>query len=193
VEKVIAEAPRPAAPAPAPEPPASEAAQASEVLTQEETEEPDDEEKEDDTFVTGTADRYAGGVTQSTGTSALAVHGTVVGAGGVLGGSGTAVAAPPKPAQDLSRGAWLEGSTDWDCDFPGEADRDKIDHAAVGMTVRVSPLGKAQSVHITHDPGHGFARMAAACAFKHRFLPARDAKGEYIWGTTPPFHIGFHR
>lgn len=194
VEKVIAPAPPPEEPAP--EPPASEAAQAGEVLVQDEDaedEEEDSDEEDDNTIVTGTADSYAGGVTAVGGTSALAVHGTVVSSGGVPGGSGTAIAAPRKPPNDLSRDAWLEGSTSWDCDFPGEADRDRVNHAAVELSVMVSPSGKAYAINILDDPGHGFARMATGCALKHKFLPARDPLGNNIWGRTRAFHIGFHR
>jgi protein TonB len=195
VEKVIAPAPPPEEPAF--EPPASEAAQAGEVVVQdedaEEEEEPTDED-DDNTIVTGTASSYAGGVTAVGGTSALAIHGTVVSSGGVPGGSGTAIAGPPKPpVKDLSRDAWLDGNTSWDCDFPGEADRDRVNHAAVQMSVMVSPSGKAYAINILDDPGHGFARMATGCALKHKFMPARDPRGNDIWGRTRPFHIGFHR
>jgi protein TonB len=194
VEKVIA--PAPPREEPALEPPASEAAQAGEVLVQDEDAEEEEEETDEDddnTIVTGTASSYAGGVTAVGGTSALAVHGTVS-SGGVPGGSGTAIAAPPKPpVKDLSRGAWLEGNTSWDCDFPGEADRDRVNHAAVEMTVMVAPSGKAYAINILDDPGHGFARMATGCALKHKFLPARDPLGNNIWARTRPFHIGFHR
>ena len=195
VEKVIA--PAPPTEEPVEEAPASEAAQAGEALVQDEDaedEEEDTDEDEDNTIVTGTADGYAGGATAMGGTSALAVHATVVSSSGVPGGSGAALAAPPKLTEkDLSREAWLEGSHSWDCDFPGEADRDRVNHAAVGMSVMVSPSGKVYSVDILDDPGHGFARMAIGCALKHKFLPARDPLGNNIWGRTRPFHVGFHR
>jgi protein TonB len=175
------------------EAPASEAAQAGEILVQED----DDEEEETDdgdevTFVTGDAGTYAGGVTASGGTSQVAVRGSVVADGGVPGGGGAAVMAPP-PARDLSRDAWLAGNTSWDCDFPGEADRDEIRDAVVEMTVTVRPNGTVESVQIVDDPGHGFARMATACALRHSFAPALDSIGRKIWGTTRPFHVGFHR
>lgn len=181
------------------EPPASEAAQAGEVLVQQSEEEENDSEEEDDdddnTFVTGHAESYAGGMTASTGSAAVAVHGSIVASGGVPGGSGTPVAAqkPPPGAKDLSREAWLEGNTSWDCDFPGEADRDRIDHAVVLMRVTVRSDGTAVTVEILDDPGHGFARMASACALKHRFAPALNREGKPIWGTTRKFHVGFHR
>ena len=180
------------------EPPSSEAAQAGEILVQEsdedDEEDSEEEEEDDNTFVTGHGETFAGGMTASAGSVAAPVRGSIVATGGVPGGSGTPVAAPPKPlAPDLSRSAWLEGSTSWDCDFPGEADRDRVNHAMVEMTVTVRPDGTAHSVDIVDDPGHGFARMASACALKHKFAPARDREGKAIWGTTRTFHVGFHR
>ena len=189
-----------AAPSPSEQPeapPASQAAEAGEILVQEsdEDEEEDGEEEEDDdnTFVTGHGERFAGGMTASAGAATTPVRGPIVEKGGVPGGSGTAVAVTQPPTRDLSRGAWLEGSTSWDCDFPGEADRDNVNNAIVEMKVTVRPDGTAHSVDIVEDPGHGFARMASACALKHKFAPARDREGKAIWGTTLTFHVGFHR
>jgi protein TonB len=172
--------------------PASEAARAGEVLVQDSDAE-DDTDEDENTFVAGDGGTYAGGVTASGGTSAVAVRGSVVRDGGVPGGSG-APSAPTPAVRDLSRGAWLEGNTAWDdCEFPGEAERDKIRDAVVAMTVTVRPNGTAQSVDILEDPGHGFARMATACALRHRFAPALDSAGRRIWGKTRLFHVGFHR
>jgi periplasmic protein TonB len=189
------------APAPSPveepqEPPASQAAQAGEILVQasdEDEEEDDEDDPYDNTFVTGHAERFAGGMTASAGSAVTAVRGPIVEKGGVPGGSGTRPVEPKAPARDRSRGAWLEGSTAWDCDFPGEADRDHVDNAVVEMTVTVRPDGTAHSVSIIEDPGHGFARMASGCALKHKFAPAYDREGKPIWGTTRTFHVGFHR
>jgi periplasmic protein TonB len=199
------EPPKVAAPmtAPAPnraeepeEPPASQAAEAGEILVQEsdEDEGEDHEDDEDDnTFVTGHAESFAGGMTASAGSAVTAVRGPIIEKGGVPGGSGTRAVEAKPPAPDLSRDAWLEGSTAWDCDFPGEADRDRVDNAVVEMTVTVRPDGTAHSVSIVLDPGHGFARMASGCALKHKFAPAHDREGKPIWGTTRAFHVGFHR
>jgi periplasmic protein TonB len=189
-------APTPDPPQNPDEQPASEAAQAGEVLTQDadEDDEEDTEDDEENTFVTGDAGTYAGGVTASGGTSLAPVRGSVVADGGVPGGSGTAVTAPKPSVRDLSRAAWLDGSTSWDdCDFPGEAERDRIRDAVVEMKVTVRPNGTPQSVEIVEDPGHGFARTATACALKHQFTPALDAEGHKVWGTTRTFHVGFHR
>jgi protein TonB len=177
------------------EAPAAEAAQAGEVLVQEseEEEEEDPDDPDENTFVTGDAGTYAGGMTASTGTSALAVHGSVVATGGVPGGIGTAAMAPKPAARDRSREAWLDVTSWDDCDFPGEADRNHIRNAVVEMKVTVRPNGTAHSVTIVDDPGFGFARTASACALKHKFAPAHDREGNNIWGTTPSFHVGFHR
>jgi periplasmic protein TonB len=187
--------------APAPNPsdnpydePASAAAQAGEVLVQDSEEEDETDDSNENTFVTGDAGTYAGGVTASSGTSTVPVRGSVVADGGVPGGGGTPVAAPKPAAPDLSRAAWLDGNTSWDdCDFPGEADRDRIRDALVGIVVTVRPNGTAQSVVVVDDPGHGFARTASACALKHTYVPALDRTGRTIWGTTRTFHVGFHR
>lgn len=177
------------------EPGSSEAAQAGEVLVQEDDAEEEDDDKDepdDNTFVTGTADHYAGGATASNGTSAKAVYGAVLDAGGVPGGRGTAALPPPKET-DRSRHAWLDGSTSWDCDFPGEADRDRINTAIVGLVVDVNSKGRALAVYVINDPGHGFGRVASACALKHPYTPALDPKGTPIPGRTLPFRVGFHR
>jgi hypothetical protein len=189
--------------APAPDPseqpdekPAAEAAQAGEILLQESDEEEEEEDTDDadeNTFVTGDAGTYAGGMTAGTGTSALAVHGSVVATGGVLGGIGTAAMAPKPATRDRSREAWLDVTSWDDCDFPGEADRHNIRNAIVEMKVTVRPNGTAHAVTIVDDPGFGFARTASACALKHKFAPAHDREGNNIWGTTRPFHVGFHR
>ncbi|HMI87176.1 MAG TPA: hypothetical protein VK550_23940 [Polyangiaceae bacterium] len=188
-------APAPTAAEEPDEAPASEAAQAGEVLVQEGGEDEDDETDEEDenTFIVGDAGTYAGGVTASGGTSAAPVRGSVVAEGGVPGGIGTPAMAVKPAVRDKSRGAWLE-STSWDdCDFPGEAERDRIRDAVVEMKVTVRPNGTAQAVDIVEDPGHGFARTATACALKHKFAPALDPAGNKIWGTTRSFHVGFHR
>jgi periplasmic protein TonB len=186
------------APVPSPadepeEPPAAQAAQAGEILVQENEEDDEEDDADDNMFVTGHAESFAGGMTASAGSAVTAVRGSIVERGGVPEGSGMRVAETKPPARDLTRGAWLEGSTSWDCDFPGEADRDRIDNAVVEMTVTVRPDGTAHSVSVVEDPGHGFARMASGCALKHKFAPARNRDGKPIWGTTRTFHVGFHR
>jgi periplasmic protein TonB len=173
-----------------PPPPAAAAAKASAVLTQA----PDPNEPVDltNSFVVGNQDTYAGGVTQSTGTSDTAVRSMNVAPGGAPGGTGT----KPGPASngpDRSRAASLAGSKDWKCDFPPEADVDQIDQAFVVVQVATRADGSPDHVSILQDPGHGFARAARICAMKERYDPALDREGNAIAGSTKSIRIRFER
>jgi periplasmic protein TonB len=173
-----------------PPPPAAAAAQAAAVLTQA----PDPNEPVDltNSFVAGNADTYAGGVTQSTGTSTTAVRALHVAPGGAPGGTGK-VAGPAGNGPDKSRAASLSGSKDWKCDFPAEADVDQIDQAFVIVQVATGADGSPQGVTIRQDPGHGFARAARTCAMKERYDPALDREGNPIAGSTKSIRIRFER
>ncbi|MFZ5890063.1 MAG: hypothetical protein ACOY0T_03265 [Myxococcota bacterium] len=181
--------PRAAANEPPPPPPAP--AQAGKVLTQE----PDPNEPVDLTgegFVTGNADRFAGGVTHATGTATTAVRQVNAVPTGVPGGTGTAPAPPPPPAEDRSRPALPDGSS-WNCGFPAEADIDGIDNAVVMITVTVSPEGRAKNVTVLKDPGHGFGKLARDCAFRMPFAAGLDPTGKPTTKTTVPFPVRFRR
>jgi periplasmic protein TonB len=171
-------------------PPAAAAAKASTVLTQA----PDPNEPVDLTnaFVTGNADTYAGGVTQSTGTSDTAVRALNVAPGGAPGGTGTKPG-PAAFAPDRSRPASLAGSKDWKCDFPPEADVDQVDQAFVVVQVATRADGSPDHVSILEDPGHGFGRAARICAMKERYDPALDREGNAIAGSTKSIRIRFER
>ncbi|MEO8901993.1 MAG: energy transducer TonB [Polyangiaceae bacterium] len=181
-----------ATPAPAsntaPPPPA--AAEAGKVLTAE----PDPNEPVDltgDGFVTGTGDRFAGGVTASSGTSKTAVSDVRAAPEGVG-------KAPPGPVvadgtPDLSRAATPAGGNWNDCDFPAEADVEGIDSAVVQLTVTVSSDGKVKSVTVLHDPGNGFGQAVRACAFRKHIPPALDRSGHPITSSTAPFTVRFTR
>ncbi len=194
--------PEPTAPAPlptnAPPPPkdapepAPAAAQAGKILTAP----PDPNEPLDLTdkgFVTGNGDRYAGGTTVSSGTSQTAVHSPYARAGGTPGATGKApVQAPPPPAKDLSAPA-RPNATNWSCGFPAEADMDQIDYAVVRVVVTVTAEGRARSVSVLNDPGHGFGRLARQCAFRQTYTPGRDRYGKAVSRTTPPITVRFTR
>ena len=182
--------PRAAANEPPPPPPAP--AQAGKVLTQE----PDPDEPVDltgDGFVSGNADRFAGGITHAAGTATTAVRSTAATPSGVPGGRGTAPAPPPPPAEDRSRPATVDTSVRWNCGFPPEADIDGIDNAVVKIIVTVSPEGRAKNVSIAKDPGHGFGKQARDCAFRMPFVAGLDALGKPTTKTTPPFDVRFTR
>ena len=191
------EAPKPeekAPPPPAPKetapPPPPAAAQAGKVITQE----PDDTPVDfTNSFVTGTADTYAGGVTQATGTSSTAVYNRNAQVGGVPGGTGTKLA-PPTPVVDRSRPLSV-ANADWHCDFPPEADSEQIDEMQVPTEVSVSASGHVTSARAVKDPGYGFARAAVQCALRQgpsSFNLAYDKDGTPIAGERR-FNVHFTR
>jgi hypothetical protein len=162
--------------------PVQEPAQAGTVLTE------DDDNAYDDSFVTGLGDAYAGGVTSGLGRSIASAHGS-----GQLGGSATGELVPAKPAgPDRSRPAWLVTNVVWDCGFPPHVDPKEIPYAAVVVAVTVKLDGRAESVDVVEDPGHGFGELAKQCALAHEFIPALDRDGRPLRARTRPFTIGFH-
>lgn len=173
---------------PAPPPPA--AAEAAKVLTQDP--DPDEPVNMTDSIVSGTGNRFAGGVTAADGTSNSAVRDQRAQADGVGKAPPPGPVAPP-PGPDLSRAAApLAGSWN-DCEFPAEADIEGIDSAVVQLTVTVGPNGRAKSVTVLKDPGFGFGQSARSCAFRKPFNAALDRAGTAITMTTPPFTVRFTR
>lgn len=85
------------------------------------------------------------------------------------------------------------GGAEWDCPFPPEADKAKIDHAVVTMIVRVAADGTPKECKLVVDPGYGFGAAAAKCAMAREFTPAQDAQGNPIEGMTPPIRVHFER
>jgi len=184
--------PRAAAPAPnTPAPPPPAAAEAGKVLTQD----PDPNEPVDltaDGFVSGTGDRFAGGVTAATGTSTTAVRDLRAQADGVGKAPPPGPVAPPS-GPDLSRPAAPMAGSWNDCEFPAEADVEGIDSAVVQLTVTVGPNGRAKSVTVLKDPGFGFGQSARTCAFRKQFNAALDRSGTAITMSTAPFTVRFTR
>jgi len=191
------ETPPPKANQAPPQQPPPEAAQAGKVLTAE----ADPDAPIDLTgngFVVGNADRYSGGVTAAKGTSETAVRDRRARPEGVKGGTGrrkpkAVVAQPPEPEEDLSRPA-KPTSTNWaGCGFPPEADIEQIDYGRVRLVVTVGPDGRAKSVAIQSDPGHGFGEWARRCAMRRTYQPGLDRWGKPVIRTTPPFWVTFTR
>jgi protein TonB len=160
------------------------------------TQEPDPNEPVDLTgegFVSGNADRFAGGITASTGKSTQPVRQASASLQGVPGGTGTAKA-PPPPAEDKSRAALPDTRASWrDCGFPAEADIDGINEEVVTLVVTVTPEGRAKSVSVVKDPGHGFGKLARDCAMRKPFVAGLDSQGQPVTKTTPPFPVHFTR
>jgi periplasmic protein TonB len=119
-----------------------------------------------DTFVTGTAQAYPGGVTSPSGTNPNAVESREV----------DPKAPPGEP--DRSRRVALadEGCARW----PPEAEAEPIDQKEVVTRLVIRPDGTVSSVKVIGDPGQGFAAAAIECAQRARFTPALDAAGRPI-------------
>ncbi|GMV13965.1 MAG: hypothetical protein AMXMBFR56_21890 [Polyangiaceae bacterium] len=176
------------------EPPPA-AAEAGKVLTQE----PDPDEPVDLTgegFISGTSDRFAGGTTAAAGTSKTAVKDPKARPGGTEGGKGQKPGAAPAGtgagAKDASRAA-TPTSRSWNCGFPPEADFDQIDYATVMISVTVGTDGRAKSVNVLSDPGHGFGRLAKSCAMRMQYNVGVDKDGQPVVKTTSPFPVRFTR
>jgi periplasmic protein TonB len=186
------EPPPPAARAAPPPPEAAKppaAAEAGKILTAE----PDPDEPVDltgDGFVSGSGDRFAGGVTASSGTAKTAVRNAAASPTGT--GTGTQPAAPSAPAVNLSRPAGLGSSLQWNCGFPPEADAEGINFKRVQVVVTVKADGTARSVTVVQDPGFGFGPWARKCALRNTYTPALNAAGQPIEQTIP-FSIKFQR
>jgi protein TonB len=124
---------------------------------------------------------------------------------GVVGGDGTGTsptfdqragrpgAAEPPPLPDRSRRASVFMGYNEDCDFPAEADRDRIDHGWAMLIVTVRQDGSAAAVQVLDDSGHGFGRMARQCALRARYRPALDRRGVPVQSDTPAFRYRFTR
>jgi periplasmic protein TonB len=187
--------PEPPPPPKADQPPSAPppaAAEAGKVLTAE----PDPDEPVDltgDGFVTGIGERFAGGVTASTGTSNKAVRAPQAAATGTGAGSRLPVG-PAVGPKDLSRPAAVTASGDWnDCGFPPEADQEGVNFGKVTLAVTVRADGRARSVAVIKDPGYGFGAVAQRCALRKTYQTALNRAGEAIEQTTAPFTVRFTR
>jgi periplasmic protein TonB len=187
--------PEPPPPPKAEEPPSAPppaAAEAGKVLTAE----PDPDEPVDltgDGFVSGIGERFAGGVTASTGTGKTAVRAPQAAATGTGTGSRLPVG-PAVGAKDLSRPAGVTPGSDWqDCGFPPEADQEGVNFARVTIAVTVRPDGRPRSVAIIKDPGYGFGSVAQRCALRKTYQTALNREGVAIEQTTAPFSVKFVR
>ena len=166
------------------------AAQAGRTLTAPET--PDNTSIADFSMVQGTGDMYVGGTTSSIGTSAAAVHGAASLKAVSAQQASHAISNELPSGPDRSRGA-KPNNTDWNCSSLFPSDPDAGDYATVVIAVTVQTTGKAKSVAVIRDPGHGFAAAARSCAMLQSFNVALDRLGQPIVATTPPIVVRFTR
>jgi protein TonB len=165
-----------------PPPPPPAAADAAKVLMAD----PAKDEPVDltsNTFLNGNADTAVGGTTQIGGTAKVATNNAAAVAKGAPGGTGVAPA-PAGPKLDRSRSAQIMNKANLErCPFPAEADAEQVDEAAVGIEVKISLDGRAETVTVTRDPGHGFGREARKCALREKYTPALNVDGVPILGV----------
>ena len=98
----------------------------------------------------------------------------------------------PDPGPDRSRPVAVRG-TDWNCDWPAEADEQQIDTQSVTVRVDVAADGRPLAARPLRDPGHGFGAAAVECALARRYHPAQDRAGSPIAATSPPIRVRFTR
>ncbi len=140
-------------------------------------------------IATGDARVYVGGVSSSAGENTVAARGDAVAADGLVGAaSGGGEGAETSSARSVR----LPGGT-WDCPWPDDARalRDRVQEVKLRAVVGVD--GRATSVEILSDPGHGFGAAALRCAKSARFDPALDAQGRAIQARSPPIRVRFTR
>jgi protein TonB len=143
----------------------------------------------DNTFITGDAKVFAGGTTTKDGTNDKAVHTKEVDPKST---QKTSITTAPPSAPSKARPVSLEESR-WSCAWPKEADREQIDEQSVVLKVMVDVKGKVTSVSLVQDPGFGFGAAATACAYKTKFSPALDVKGDPVASLSPPIRVRFTR
>ena len=132
-------------------------------------------------FVTGSGQKFAGGVTSAEGTSTTAVTEPK--------GEEKQVE-PTRPSQ--ARSVSLSGG-EWRCAWPQTAINQEIYEQDVILKVVVNAEGSVKKVKIIKDPGHGFGSAATSCALQTRFTPALNRNGEPISATSPPIKVRFTR
>jgi protein TonB len=112
---------------------------------------------------------------------------------GKQGSHGTSKKADAPVGFDHSRTASVIYGYAEECGFPPEADAAGIDHAVVHVDIEVGADGKATSVRVLDDPGHGFGRAARSCAMGRNYRSAHDRNGNGIAASLPSVAIRFTR
>jgi protein TonB len=135
--------------------------------------------------------RTGGGFTSEKGTAKKPVRNKRARIDGEERGKGRGPARRKKANQ--TRAAMPEGSTEWNCPFPPQADLEQVDKAAVLISVTVASDGTPKSVNVISDPGYGFGQMAKRCALTRRYRPGLDAEGNAITASTPQLRVTFTR
>ena len=146
------------------------------------------------TFVTGSASAFVGGVTTRSGTNTKAVSRAD------LSPKQPAQKATTKPSKKIPANSQARSaqpastsSHQWQCPWPQAAMDQDIYEQSVTIRATVRADGTVANVVAVQDPGFGFAQAAIACARNVRFAPALNDVGKPITADTPPIRVRFTR
>lgn len=137
-----------------------------------------------DTFISGNAAAFVGGVSAAAGTNTVPV------ASGEVDPNAEPNLRPGRAS--LARAVGLAPGA-WRCRWPAQAVAQDVYEQFVVLRVVVRADGSAKDVRVVDDPGHGFAEAAVACAKRTRFLPAQNSAGRAIQKRSPPIRVRFTR
>ncbi|MBL8608841.1 MAG: biopolymer transporter ExbD [Myxococcales bacterium] len=86
------------------------------------------------------------------------------------------------------------GGEPWECVFPADVDRTRIEMTIITMRVLVDEGGKPADFDFVGDAPRPFAEAARTCATRRKgWVPAKDASGKTVGGWTLPFKVQFAR
>jgi periplasmic protein TonB len=135
-------------------------------------------------LVTGRAERYAGGISASSGTNTRAVHAAHV----------ERNAPPNRPVGSASRARAVGlPAREWRCPWPRAAEALSVNEQAVVIRAHVLADGAVASAELLSDPGYGFGQVALDCVREQRFPPATDEQGRPVAAKSPPIRVRFVR
>ncbi len=77
----------------------------------------------------------------------------------------------------------VDPRSEWKCPYPEEAVLEHVARGSALLEIQVDATGKAESITLVEESGHGFGRQARECLSRSPFVPARDATGNAIAGT----------
>jgi biopolymer transport protein ExbD len=105
----------------------------------------------------------------------------------------TLVSTPPPPPKPPGTPAEV-GPDKWECLFPPDIDRSRIEATTVTLKVLVDASGNFVELQLLDNAPPAFVDAAKTCALRRRgWVPAKDPTGKPIQGWTEPVRVQFAR
>ncbi len=105
----------------------------------------------------------------------------------------TLVSTPPPPPRPPGTPAEV-GPDKWECLFPPDIDRSRIEATTVTLKVLVDASGNFVELQLLDNAPPAFVDAAKTCALRRRgWVPAKDPSGKAIQGWTEPVKVHFAR